>query len=105
MPWVNYLANWGFAWIASCVFCKRVTDLHSGMRAYRKIMLDAMVFNAHGPALPVELLLKPLISGYKVHTMYIPYHERIGASKMQPLSSAWWTLKRIVQVRLGGVQQ
>jgi glycosyltransferase involved in cell wall biosynthesis len=36
MPWLNYLANFGFALFASLLFLRRVTDLHSGMRAYRK---------------------------------------------------------------------
>src|ERR687884_351816 len=39
MPWLNYLANWGFALLASLLFFRRVTDLHSGMRAYRKSVI------------------------------------------------------------------
>lgn len=100
MPWLNYLANVLFAWVASTLFFRRITDLHSGMRAYRKSMLNTLHFNAKGAALPVELLLKPIRLGYKVHVVFIDYHERIGQSKMQPLTSAWWTLKRILQVRL-----
>lgn len=99
MPWLNYFANVFFAGIASVLFFRKLTDLHSGMRAYRKSMIDALSFQANGAALPVELLLKPIILGYKVHSVFIDYHERIGASKMQPLSSAWWTLKRIIKVR------
>lgn len=100
MPWLNYVANVFFAWIASLLFFKKVTDLHSGMRAYRKSMIDALQFQSKGAALPVELLLKPMTLGYKVISVFIDYHERIGESKMQPLSSAWWTLKRILKVRL-----
>lgn len=101
MPWVNYVANVGFAWIATLVFLTKLTDLHSGMRAYRKSMIDALNFTADGDALPVELLLKPLINGYKTHVVYIDYQERIGQSKMRPLHSAYWTIKRIINVRLG----
>lgn len=99
MPWLNYLANVFFAWVASILFLKRITDLHSGMRAYRKSMIDAIHFQAKGAALPVELLLKPMLLGYKVRTVFIDYKERVGQSTMQPFSSAWWTLKRIVKVR------
>lgn len=99
MPWLNYFANSFFAWIASLLFLRRLTDLHSGMRAYRKSMIDAMHFQAKGAALPVELLLKPMTHGYKVSTVFIDYRERVGVSTMQPLSSAWWTLKRIFNVR------
>ena len=100
MPWLNYLGNVFFAALASLLFLKKFTDLHSGMRAYRKSMIDNIQFMAQGAALPVELLLKPYISGYKVHSIFIDYHERAGRSKMQPLSSSWWTLRRIISVRL-----
>lgn len=99
MPWFNFLANWGFAWMASVLFLQRFTDLHSGMRAYRKSMIDELVFDPSGPALPVELLLRPVSLGYRCTTAFIDYRERVGVSTMQPLISAWWTLKRILAVR------
>ena len=98
MPWLNYWGNVLFARFASALFWVRLTDLHSGMRAYRKTMLDSIEFDAKGAALPVELLLKPLALSYKIHTLFIDYHERIGVSKMQSLDTSWWTLKRIIKV-------
>lgn len=99
MPWINYLANWGFALIASMLFFRRVTDLHSGMRAYRKSLLQEMKYQPKGAALPVELLLRPVKMGKKLKIVYIDYRERVGTSTMRPLQSAWWTLKRILRVR------
>ncbi len=99
MPWVNYVANVGFAWLATLMFLKRITDLHSGMRAYRKDVITRIRYNPNGAALPVELLLRPLKDGYKVKTVFISYHDRVGSSTMKPLQSAWWTLKRILSVR------
>jgi len=101
MPWLNYLANYGFALLASALFTRRLTDLHSGMRAYRKSMLDGLRYRAEGAALPVELLLRPIKSGFKVKTVFIDYGNRIGVSTMRPLSGAWWTLKRLLAVRCG----
>ena len=95
MPWINYLANWGFALLASLIFLHRVRDLHSGMRAYRKSLLDNLSYTVNGAALPVELLLRPIRCGYKVKVVAIPYRERIGESSMRPWQSAWWTLRRI----------
>ncbi|HVB79052.1 MAG TPA: glycosyltransferase family 2 protein [Candidatus Binataceae bacterium] len=95
MPWVNYFANWGFALLASLLFLHRVRDLHSGMRAYRRSLLDRLRYDARGAALPVELLLRPIREGYRVKTVTIPYRPRIGESTMLPLQSAWWTLRRI----------
>ncbi|MBA2651677.1 MAG: glycosyltransferase family 2 protein [Tatlockia sp.] len=100
MPWLNYLGNVLFAKFASLLFLRHLTDLHSGMRAYRKSMLDSLEFESKGAALPVELLLKPLALSYKIHTLFIDYHERIGDSKMQSLDTVWWTIKRIIKVRL-----
>jgi glycosyltransferase involved in cell wall biosynthesis len=99
MPWINYLANAGFAALASVLFGRRLTDLHSGMRAYRKTMIDKLKFDASGPALPVDLLLIPIMLGYKVGNRFIAYRDRIGVSTMDPLPSAWWTLKRIIRTR------
>ncbi len=99
MPWINYIGNWLFATLATVAFGQRLTDLHSGMRAYSKAMLDELQFDPHGPALPVELLLLPIRKGKKVTTVFINYRERIGESKMQPLISSWWTLKRILKAR------
>lgn len=99
MPWLNYFANFGFALFASVLFLRRVTDLHSGMRAYRKDLIDGLTYTVHGAALPVELLLRPLKMGKRLKVVYIEYRERIGQTTMRPLQSAWWTLKRILSVR------
>ena len=99
MPWLNFAANWGFAAAASLLFLRRLTDLHSGMRAYRKSVIDALSCETGGPALPVELLLRPLRQGKKVKIITIPYRPRIGESTMRPLASAWWTAKRIWRSR------
>ena len=99
MPWPNYLANWGFALIASALFLRRIDDLHSGMRAYRKALIEGLRYDMKGAALPVELLLRPLKEGRRIKVVHIPYRPRIGESTMRPLESAWWTLKRIWRCR------
>jgi glycosyltransferase involved in cell wall biosynthesis len=99
MPWLNYLANSGFALLASALFWRRVTDLHSGMRAYRKSVIDELKYEVNGPALPVELLLRPIKMGKRLKVVPIDYRERIGQTTLRPLQSAWWTLRRIVTVR------
>jgi glycosyltransferase involved in cell wall biosynthesis len=99
MPWINYLANVGFAMFASLLFFRWLTDLHSGMRAYRKSMIDELKYEAKGAALPVELLLRPIKMGKRCKVVFIDYRQRIGISTMMPLQSAWWTLKRIFSAR------
>ncbi|MBY0371686.1 glycosyltransferase family 2 protein [bacterium] len=100
MPALNYLANYAFGIFASTLFFRRITDLHSGMRAYRRSVIEELKYDCKGAALPVELLLRPLKDGRKVKFIFIDYRMRIGESTMRPLESAWWTLKRILGVRL-----
>lgn len=99
MPLINFLANKGFACLASLLFGTVLTDLHSGMRAYKRELIQNLSYDWRGPALPVELLLKPLKQRAKIKFTFIDYHERMGQSTMQPLPSAWWTLKRILRAR------
>jgi glycosyltransferase involved in cell wall biosynthesis len=98
MPWMNYLANWGFSLFASILFARRLTDLHSGMRAYRKSLLESLHYQVAGHALPVELLLRPVKQDCRLKVVPIEYRNRIGTTTMQPLESAWWTLRRILAV-------
>lgn len=99
MPWSNFFANVSFAFLASLLFWTRLTDLHSGMRAYRKTMLNTLQFKTDGDALPVELLLVAIKRGFKMKTVFIDYNQRIGQSTLRPFRTAWWTLKRILRVR------
>lgn len=98
MPLANYWANKAFAITAQLVHGIRTTDLHSGMRAYRKAMLDQVEWNAQGPALPVELLLLPYRKGFRVKEIGIDYRERIGTTTLHRFSSTWWTFKRIFRL-------
>jgi glycosyltransferase involved in cell wall biosynthesis len=101
MPWANYIGNKLFSVIATILFGRHLTDLHSGMRAYRKSMIDELDFLPKGAALPVELLLLPIKLGYKVTTLFISYHDRLGVSTMNPFDTCKWTAWRIWRVWSG----
>lgn len=95
MPFANFLANWLFAVATRILHGLRTTDVHSGMRAYRKSMIDAVAWNANGPALPVDMLIIPYRKGYKVQEIGIDYRERIGNTTLHRFSSTVWTFRRI----------
>jgi len=95
MPFANYLANRLFAWTARLLHGIKTTDMHSGMRAYRKSMLAEVKWNERGPALPVDMLVIPYKLGFKVIDIGIEYRERIGASTLQRWNSTIWTFKRL----------
>lgn len=99
MPLINFLANYGFALIASLLFFVRIKDLHSGMRAYRQSIISNLPYEKEGVSLPVELILWPLRLKYKVKFIDIIYNDRLGVSKLEPLKAAWWTIYRILRAR------
>lgn len=95
MPIGNYCANVTFALLASIVCGVKTTDVHTGMRAYRKVIFDSFEYDPKGMALPVELLIGPVSQGWKYKEIGIDYFDRIGQSKLRPLEGTYWTLKRI----------
>ena len=99
MPFANFLANRAFALAARIVHGLRTTDLHSGMRAYRKSMIDQVQWDPRGPALPVDMLVIPYRLGFKIAEVPIDYRERIGVTTLRRFSSTVWTLKRIWKAR------
>lgn len=99
MPFANFLANRTFALAARILHGIRTTDLHSGMRAYRKTMIDAVQWNARGAALPVDMLVIPFRRGFKVVDVKIDYRERIGTTTLHRWDSTKWTFKRLWNAR------
>lgn len=99
MPYINYFANYFFALFASILFFKRIKDLHSGMRAYKKEIIKLLPYNKKSVSLPVELILWPIRLGLSVTFVDIDYKERIGESKLEPLKAAYWTIIRIFRAR------
>ncbi len=103
MPFANYLANRTFAMCARLILGPKFTDLHSGMRAYNRRIIEQVEFDPNGPALPVELLLKPALLGFHVREVFIPYSERVGVTTLNRWQSTVWTFRRIL--RLVGVRR
>jgi glycosyltransferase involved in cell wall biosynthesis len=99
MPLANYVANRVFAWTARLLHGIRTTDVHSGMRAYRKSMINAVRWDPNGPALPVDMLILPYRRGFRVTEIPIEYRERIGATTLQRFKSTVWTFKRLWRAR------
>ena len=100
MPIPNYVANLVFAGATFLVHGLMTTDVHSGMRAYRKSMIDQLDWDPAGAALPVELLILPHRKGFKIKDIGIDYRERIGTSTLQKWDSTKATFRRIFKLRL-----
>lgn len=100
MPFANYIANRIFAWAGWLLVGVRSTDIHSGMRAYSRRIIREIAFDSDGPALPVELLLKPALHGFRVREVFIPYGQRIGETTLHRWSSTVWTFRRIFRLAI-----
>ncbi len=100
MPWPNYFANWLFAFTGRILLGVKSTDLHSGMRAYSREIIERVEFDPNGPALPVELMLKPALAGFRIREIFIPYGERIGETTLRRWESTVWTFRRIFRLAL-----
>jgi glycosyltransferase involved in cell wall biosynthesis len=98
MPLANYLANWLFAFTGHVLLGVQSTDLHSGMRAYSREIIERVEFDPNGPALPVDLMLKPALTGFRVREIFIPYGERIGVTTLRRFESTVWTFRRIFRL-------
>lgn len=99
MPFANFLANRFFALGARVLHGLKTTDVHSGMRAYRKSMIDAVQWTPRGAALPVDMYVIPYRRGFRVMEIPIDYRERIGTTTLHRFSSTWWTFKRLWNAR------
>lgn len=95
MHFSHYVANWVFAFCSRILCNAHSTDVHTGMRAYRKTMLEDFPYEPEGMALPVELQIGPYCLGYRCEEMFINYKPRIGDSKIVPIPGTIWTFKRI----------
>jgi len=99
MPLENYLVNKAFNLFASLVFFRKIQDVHSGMRAYKRDLIHKIKWNYRPSALPVELLVKPIRLDYKVIEIPIIYKQRLGVTTLDRFNSTVWTIKRILKSR------
>ncbi len=95
MKFTHFIANRIFAHTARIVCGVKTTDVHTGMRAYRKSMLEKLSVDPEGMALPVELQIAPQRLGYNCQEFFIDYRPRIGESKIVALPGTIWTFRRI----------
>lgn len=103
MPRLNRLGNRSFAALASVLCGHRVHDTTTGMRAYRREVIEAIEWTEN-TGLSAELLLRPIARGYDVLELPIDYRERAGETTLNPLwgglAIGWSILKVCLQERL-----
>lgn len=103
MPPVNRLGNQAFALLASGLCLHRLRDTTTGMRAYRRSVIEEIGWTEN-TGLSAELLLRPVLRGYDVREVPIEYRERRGETTLDPLTGgaeiAWSILSVCLEERL-----
>jgi glycosyltransferase involved in cell wall biosynthesis len=99
MPAFNRFGNHTFAAIASLLMGKRVHDTTTGMRAYRRDVIESIDWTEN-TGLSAELLIRPLMRGYDIREHPIDYAERLGETKLDPIEGGAAIAKSIVKVCL-----
>jgi glycosyltransferase involved in cell wall biosynthesis len=99
MPEFNRLGNAGFALIASALLGERVHDTTTGMRAYRREVIEDIEWTEN-TGLSAELLIRPLARGFDVQERPIEYRERAGETTLDPIKGGLAIAKSIVKICL-----
>jgi len=99
MPAFNRFGNQAFAAIASVLMGTRVHDTTTGMRAYRREVIESIEWTEN-TGLSAELLIRPLMRGYEIREEPIAYRERAGETKLDPIQGGAAIAKSILKVCL-----
>jgi len=93
MPFANYVANNVFAITAGLLCGVQSTDVHTGMRAYRRAMLRQLPYDPKN-TLAVESQVCAASLGYRCTEIFIDYKERIGGeTKLDPIKGTIGTFE------------
>jgi glycosyltransferase involved in cell wall biosynthesis len=110
MPMTRRVGNIFFANLLSLVGPQRVTDSASGMRVFRREILEQVYPLPDGLNLTPVMSTRAVHEGIKIAEVPIPYSERVGRSKLSVtqdgtlfLHSMIWTALSYNPVRLFGI--
>ncbi|MBD3185179.1 glycosyltransferase [Candidatus Bathyarchaeota archaeon] len=96
MRLLNVLGNKILALLVTLLSLRRVHDVTTGMRAYRREIIHWFDWTEN-TGLSAELLIRPLIHGYKVKEIDIRYDARLGETKLDPFKGFLSILKTVVK--------
>ena len=99
MDTIHKFGNTLFAKLTSLLYGIEITDITTGMRAYRRNVIADFDWTEN-IGLSAELLFRPAKKGYRIIEIPIPYRKRVGETKLNPLMGGMKILKSILKYRL-----
>ncbi len=110
MPFTRRVGNFFFASLLSILGRQKVTDSASGMRVFKREILEHIYPLPDGLNLTPVMSTRALHEGVKIEEVPIPYSERVGRSKLSVihdgrvfLQSMVWTAMSYNPVRILGL--
>lgn len=110
MPFTRRIGNFFFATLLSILGRQKVTDSASGMRVFKREILERIYPLPDGLNLTPVMSTRALHEGVKIEEVPIPYSERVGRSKLSVirdgrifLQSMVWTAMSYNPVRILGL--
>jgi glycosyltransferase involved in cell wall biosynthesis len=90
MPWPNrYIGNPILTGLLNLLFGLKISDAHSGLRAFTRPAYARMQLQTTGMEFASEMVIKASLAHLKITEVPITYHPRVGESKLQPFEDAW----------------
>ncbi len=113
MPWWKYLANRTLTWLENAVFGLHLSEYHTGYRAYRREVLEAVNFamNSDKFVFDQEILAQIVEAQLRIHEVPVPTRYFREASSAGFLASSrygleiLWLLFRVLLHRGGLLRQ
>ena len=99
MSKLNYYGNVAFSKLISILTGKVITDGSSGMRVFKHCIWDDIDVKSRGLDWEVEMTTKVIQKGYDVFEIPIAYSDRVGSSKLNPLTDGFRFFVAIIRGR------
>lgn len=94
MRWLHqYIGNPLLTFIFNILFRTRLSDAHSGFRAFKREVLKKMNLKSHGMEFALEMLIQASKDGIEIKEIPITYHPRKGISKLNSFGDGFRHLK------------
>jgi glycosyltransferase involved in cell wall biosynthesis len=97
MPWHRVMANKVGALVTSVILGRKVTDVTTGLRAFRKKLINGINIKAKGLDFEAEFTAKAITKGYRYKEVRIKAEEREGASTLHFFKDMWRFFKAVLR--------